>query len=393
MALSRVGVGALPLAEQVSYAEARLQWMARKRIWPHAPKYARYLWTDAFGVSLLASLAVATQRRAYLDQAGELVSDVQRVLGRPRGIRIGEAPDRDGQYAHYLARWMMSLAHLGAATDSLLGDGSGAVWRSAGVSLAKQVHAPFVVRGVGIWWKMREDLEGPHPDGYGMGALDAFDLFAAYRALDPTGIALGAEADDVYDIMVRHGAPAMDQDLALGMALVIGAPHSGTPWADSLIKRGLAGLTKLWRGDHFARSTREPGFTLAFGNAGAAIGLQAVGAWPARTRAMLHFLETFKSGDKYDDEAITGVCAHRRASFLIRAPYPARLAPSPPHTGTSWMPLRTSLACTCQAASRRCTTRRQCSLRRRRPLPPRPPSSATPDASSRCCPCSEASRR
>lgn len=318
MALSRVGVGALPLAEQVSYAEARLQWMARKRIWPHAPKYARYLWTDAFGVSLLASLAVATQRRAYLDQAGELVSDVQRVLGRPRGIRIGEAPDRDGQYAHYLARWMMSLAHLGAATDSLLGDGSGAVWRSAGVSLAKQVHAPFVVRGVGIWWKMREDLEGPHPDGYGMGALDAFDLFAAYRALDPTGIALGAEADDVYDIMVRHGAPAMDQDLALGMALVIGAPHSGTPWADSLIKRGLAGLTKLWRGDHFARSTREPGFTLAFGNAGAAIGLQAVGAWPARTRAMLLFLETFKSGDKYDDEAITGVCA--RSIARLRAP-------------------------------------------------------------------------
>jgi hypothetical protein len=30
---------------------------------------------------------------------------VQRVLGRQRGIRIGEEPDRDGQYFHYLAMW------------------------------------------------------------------------------------------------------------------------------------------------------------------------------------------------------------------------------------------------------------------------------------------------
>ena len=31
----------------------------------------------------------------------------------PRGIRIGEEPDRDGQYFHYLAMWLYALAVLG----------------------------------------------------------------------------------------------------------------------------------------------------------------------------------------------------------------------------------------------------------------------------------------
>ena len=39
-----------------------------------------------------------------------MVAEVARVLGRPRGIRIGEAPDRDGQYFHYLAMWLFALA-------------------------------------------------------------------------------------------------------------------------------------------------------------------------------------------------------------------------------------------------------------------------------------------
>ena len=35
------------------------------------------------------------------------------VLGRKRGIRIGEEPDRDGQYFHYLAMWLYALGVLG----------------------------------------------------------------------------------------------------------------------------------------------------------------------------------------------------------------------------------------------------------------------------------------
>ena len=46
----------------------------------------------------------------YLDRAEWLVAEVNRVLGRPRGIRIGEEADRDGQYFHYLAMWLFALS-------------------------------------------------------------------------------------------------------------------------------------------------------------------------------------------------------------------------------------------------------------------------------------------
>ena len=66
--------------------------MHAERIWPNG---LRYLWTDAFGVVLLASLHAESGRRQYLDETEWLVAEVDRVLARPRGIRIGEAPDRD----------------------------------------------------------------------------------------------------------------------------------------------------------------------------------------------------------------------------------------------------------------------------------------------------------
>lgn len=39
--------------------------------------------------------------------------EVNRVLGRLRGICIGEEPDREGQYFHYLAMRLYALALLG----------------------------------------------------------------------------------------------------------------------------------------------------------------------------------------------------------------------------------------------------------------------------------------
>jgi hypothetical protein len=33
--------------------------------------------------------------------------------GTTGGIRIGEQPDRDGQYYHYLAMWLFALTSLG----------------------------------------------------------------------------------------------------------------------------------------------------------------------------------------------------------------------------------------------------------------------------------------
>jgi len=89
----------MTVCNELHYVEERLTWMRVERIWPNG---LRYLWTDAFGVVLLVSLYAASGRRQYLDEAEWLVAEVDRVLGRPRGIRIGEAPGRDGQYFHYL---------------------------------------------------------------------------------------------------------------------------------------------------------------------------------------------------------------------------------------------------------------------------------------------------
>jgi hypothetical protein len=105
----------------------------------------RYLWTDAFAVCNFLGLARATGERRHLDLAIKLVDAVHRQLGRHRrddgrsgwlsglegeaalrhptrgGLRIGKPlPERgagepldrelewqrDGQYFHYLGKWM-----------------------------------------------------------------------------------------------------------------------------------------------------------------------------------------------------------------------------------------------------------------------------------------------
>ena len=52
---------------------------------------------------LLLTLHRELAEESWVEQAEAVVADVDRVLGRGRGYRIGEAPDRDGQYFHYLA--------------------------------------------------------------------------------------------------------------------------------------------------------------------------------------------------------------------------------------------------------------------------------------------------
>src|SRR5688572_26456017 len=121
------------MLQQIDYVLAKLDWMRRERIWPNG---LRYLWTDAFGVVLLVSLHRKLGGAKWLDQAEELVADVERVLGRPRGLRIGQAPDRDGQYFHYLAMWLFALSRL----DEHRPD-----YRERAIRIAKDIHSAFVV--------------------------------------------------------------------------------------------------------------------------------------------------------------------------------------------------------------------------------------------------------
>jgi hypothetical protein len=141
---------------EIEYVVQKLDWMRKERIWPNG---LRYLWTDAFGVVLYISLYRQLAEERWLHAAEALVTDVELVLGRSRGLRIGEAPDRDGQYFHYLAMWLFALARLGDVRPE---------YRERGIELARSIHPAFVIPQRGVIWKMNEELTAPYP-GTGFG--------------------------------------------------------------------------------------------------------------------------------------------------------------------------------------------------------------------------------
>ena len=297
----------MTVCNDMRYVEERLTRMRAERIWPNG---LRYLWTDAFGVVLLASLHAESGRRQYLDEAEWLVAEVDRVLGRPRGIRIGEAPDRDGQYFHYLAMWLYALGVLGRQIPD---------YKRKGVELAKQIHDAFVVPGRGVIWKMNEDLSSPYP-GYGFGALDAFDGYISYRLLDET--ALSREIAEMR-LLIDRTAPQLviTQDLGLGMMLWMTRFFPEEGWAVAQRARCLDMLDKMWMDEGYF--CREPGHRrvkFAFTNYGVSIGLQAVNAMSERIGKLNAFFEAYHSGDEYDRDAITHVmaCSSHFAGYLIK---------------------------------------------------------------------------
>ena len=281
---------------QTDYVLAKLDWMRQRRIWPNG---LRYLWTDAFGVILLVSLYERLGPKSFLGQAEWVVAEVDRVLGRPRGIRIGEEPDRDGQYFHYLAMWLYALAVLGRHIPS---------YRDAGIALVHQIHDAFLVPGRGVIWKMQEDLSGPYP-GYGLGALDAFDGYVSYRALDEQ--ALAREIGDMR-LIIDRTAPGLviTQDLGLGMMLWMTHFFPDEPWAKVQRGRCLAMLDRMWNEDgYFCREPDLPRMKFAFTNYGVSVGLQSVDEMADRVARLNAFFDGYRSGDEYDEAAITHVMA------------------------------------------------------------------------------------
>jgi hypothetical protein len=135
----------------------------------------RYLWTDAFAVCNFLGLSRETGYDRFLQLAVRLVEQVHRVLGRHRpddrrsgwlsglseeegkrhptggGLRIGkklneraadEPPnsrlewDQDGQYFHYLTKWMHALSRMSRET----GDTRYLAWAA---ELAAVAHRSF----------------------------------------------------------------------------------------------------------------------------------------------------------------------------------------------------------------------------------------------------------
>lgn len=285
------------MLHDIDYVLAKLDWMRAERIWPNG---LRYLWTDAFGVVLYLSLYRELGEERWLEAAEALVADVENVLGRPRGLRIGEAPDRDGQYFHYLAMWLFALARLGEVKPR---------FRERGIEIARDVHPAFVVPGRGVIWKMKEDLSGPYP-GYGFGAMDAFDGYVSYRLLSEQEL-----ADQIAEMKVlidrQYRQLDIDQDLGLGMMLWLAHFFPQEDWAKVQTERSLSALDRLWTypPGFFARSSYARQVRIAFANYGASLGLQAVGRWPERVAQLNAYFEEYRSADEYDREAITHVMA------------------------------------------------------------------------------------
>ena len=156
-------------------------------------KPRRYLWTDAFAVYTWLGMG-------RVDLARRLIKQVHEVLGvsrdpehpTARGLRIGKplperAQDepydtdleweRDGQYYHYLTKWMHALERTARATSE-------ARYHRWAVELAQAAHRAFAYppgAPARLYWKMSVDLSRPLVPSMGM--HDPLDGLVAMAAL------------------------------------------------------------------------------------------------------------------------------------------------------------------------------------------------------------------
>ena len=177
----------------------------------------RYLWTDAFAVCNFLELFRKSGEADYREKALQLVDQVHHILGKHRsddirsgwisgldekegelhptigGLRIGKKDnerkrdepyderkewDQDGQYYHYLTKWIYALGFVYDVT----GDTKYIRWA---LELAKSAYEKFTyttpIGSKRMYWKMSIDLTYPLVPS--MGQHDALDGFIIYTQL------------------------------------------------------------------------------------------------------------------------------------------------------------------------------------------------------------------
>lgn len=184
-------------------------------LWPKRDQPRRYLWTDAFAVCNFISLYRHYDEPKYLDLSLSLVEQVHTTLGRHRpddirsgwisglceidgakhptagGLRIGKKLpersiqerhdpqlewERDGQYLHYLTKWMHALCCVGAVT----GEARYFIWAG---ELAEAAWRGFsAAGGQRLVWKASIDLSRPLVAS--MGHHDPLDGYLTCREID-----------------------------------------------------------------------------------------------------------------------------------------------------------------------------------------------------------------
>lgn len=201
-----------------SVKEIMLDFASATGLEPVKPNPKRYLWTDAFAVCNFLEIFRQTDDKTYLNLAFQLVNQVHHTLGKHRaddprsgwisgldegegelhptrgGLRIGKKLpehkvnelfderlewDQDGQYYHYLTKWMHALNRV----SQVSGNPSYLRWA---IELAQAAHAKFTYAPTSshqkkMHWKMSIDLT--YPLVFSMGQHDPLDGFITYSEL------------------------------------------------------------------------------------------------------------------------------------------------------------------------------------------------------------------
>jgi len=281
----------------------------------------RYLWTDAFAVCNFLELFCRTGENRYQKLALRLVDQVHTVLGRHReddgrtgwisgldeksgrlhptrgGLRIGKKLnerrpsdryderqewDLDGQYYHYLTKWMHALSRVSQVT----GDITYGKWA---IELAKTVHNRFIyispVDGRKyMYWKMSIDLSRPLVPS--MGQHDPLDGFITYNELQMSATEkdsadLQAEIVDMTGICTGQNW-ATDDPLGIGgllsdayrLAQMIDYGYlKQSDLLEDLVKSSLTGLQSFIKSDSLSLPAE---YRLAFREIGLCIGMHGV---------------------------------------------------------------------------------------------------------------------
>ena len=286
----------------------------------------RYLWTDAFAVCNFLELYRRTGQDKYRQQALDLVEQVHGILGKHRdddprsgwisglddetghshptigGLRIGKRLgerkwnqpfdaqlewDRDGQYYHYLTKWMHALHQVSAVTAD-------PVYNQWTCELGKTMHRAFAHRlGAGaekrLYWKMSIDLTFPLVPS--MGHHDPLDGLVTYSEVQRPSVSQSATVSpcdltsEMADLagMCRHRMWATDDPLGIG-GLLFDACRMLQMMADTpgfkdhdllcdVLGSSTVGLRSFSASGYLRARSEE---RLAFRELGLAIGLHAV---------------------------------------------------------------------------------------------------------------------
>ncbi len=279
----------------------------------------RYLWTDAFAVCNLLELYRQKGEEEYLHLARQLIRQVHLVLGTYRyddtrtgwisglaeeegakhptigGLRIGKRQaergvndpydehlewERDGQYYHYLTKWMHALLCMSLATREQR-------YHRWAIELASAAYHKFSYQphpqaAKRLYWKMSTDLSYPLVSSSGQhDPLEGLLIYCELEALrQPDFPSLNNEIQELSKMCRGRKWFTLDP---LGIGALLEYCYRG---AQLLVRDALPDASLLWEVMNAAVSSLDAisyhdwsgpaRLRLAFRELGLAIGVQAI---------------------------------------------------------------------------------------------------------------------